>query len=379
MQAVSLINGRVLGPEGALDVGDVHVANGLIVERASGDARRLDCEGLYVLPGLIDVHGDQFEREIHPRPGVDIPFDVALRSVDRLLIANGITTAFHGLTLSWEPGQRSVGAGRRFMAALLEARSGFLADHRVQLRWETFAFEAAGDVMGWLNEAPRPALAFNDHTTATLEKVAAGTHHKLEQWAARAGVSSARYLELVDEAATRQGDVGAMIARMAAAAQRVGAVMLAHDLTTSEEQVRFRDLGVTVAEFPLAEGVAREAAGRGEATVLGAPNVVRGGSHTGALKAEDAIAAGLCSVLASDYYYPSMLAAVGGLVARGVTSRAEAWALVSTNAARAMQLDDRGEVQPGKRADLVVVDWPEGADPVVRAVLSGGTMTRFGW
>lgn len=256
MQAVSLINGRVLGPEGALDVGDVHVANGLIVERASGDARRLDCEGLYVLPGLIDVHGDQFEREIHPRPGVVIPFDVALRSVDRLLIANGITTAFHGLTLSWEPGQRSVGAGRRFMAALLEARSGFLADHRVQLRWETFAFEAAGDVMGWLNEAPRPALAFNDHTTATLEKVAAGTHHKLEQWAARAGVSSARYLELVDEAATRQGDVGAMIARMAAAAQRVGAVMLAHDLTTSEEQVRFRDLGVTVAEFPLAEGVA---------------------------------------------------------------------------------------------------------------------------
>ena len=379
MQAVSLIHGRVLGPDGGLDVGDVHVGDALIAERAGGNALRLDCEGLYVLPGLIDVHGDQFEREIHPRPGVDIPFDVALRSVDRLLIANGITTAFHGLTLSWKPGQRSIGAGRRFMAALARARAGFLADHRVQLRWETFAFEAAEDVMGWLDGEPGPVLAFNDHTTATLKKVAAGTHHKLEQWAARAGVSSARYLELVDDAASREGEVPAMIARMAEAANRAGVVMLAHDLTTSEEQARFRELGVTVAEFPLAEGVARDAAGRGEAIVLGGPNVVSGGSHTGALKAEDAIAAGLCSVLASDYYYPSLLAAVGGLVRRGVASRAEAWALVSTNAARAMQLDDRGEIAPGKRADLVVVDWPEGGDPIVRAVLSGGTMTRFGW
>jgi alpha-D-ribose 1-methylphosphonate 5-triphosphate diphosphatase len=379
MKSFSLINGDVLGGDGQFVRQDVHVANGLVREAAATHGDTVDCQGLYVLPGLVDVHGDQFEREVHPRPGVDIPYPVALRSIDRLLVANGITTAFHGLTLSWEPRQRSVSAGRRFMVALDEARGGFLADHRVQLRWETFAFEAARDVMGWLEERPRPALAFNDHTTATLQKVAAGTHRKLPQWAARAGVSPERYLELVTEVAANGANVPGRIAEMAAAARRSGAVMLAHDLSEAGEQALFRDLGVTVAEFPLTREVAKEAMGLGEPVVLGAPNVVRGGSHTGALNAADAIADGLCSVLASDYYYPSMLAAVGLLAARGVVSRAEAWALVSTNPARAMRLDDRGDIELGKRADLVIADWAEAAEPIVRAVVTAGTITRFGW
>ena len=201
MTSISLINGDVLGPDGAFEKRDVHVGGGLIEERPARSGERLDCGGLFILPGLVDVHGDQFEREVHPRPGVDIPFSVALRSVDRLLLANGITTAFHGLTLSWEPGQRSLDAGRQFMAALDRARPGMIAEHRVQLRWETFAFDAVGDIEAWLGEAPRPALAFNDHTTSTLEKVAAGRHQKLEQWASRAGVTAGRYLELVEEAA----------------------------------------------------------------------------------------------------------------------------------------------------------------------------------
>ena len=226
MKAVCLSDGLVLGPDGDFKRGDVHFRDGVIT--GGGDAgERIECGGLYVLPGLIDVHGDQFEREVHPRPGVDIPFPVALGSVDRLLIANGITTAFHGLTLSWEPGQRSVAAGRRFMGALRQARGRFIADHRVQLRWETFAFEAADDVMEWLGETPRPVIAFNDHTTATLEKVAAGTHRKLEQWAQRAGVSPARYLELVDEAAAKRADVPAMSERMAHIRQSIYTRILA--------------------------------------------------------------------------------------------------------------------------------------------------------
>jgi len=251
-----------------------------------------------------------------------MPMTVALGAVDRGLVTNGITTAFHGLTLSWEPGQRSVAAGRWFMMGLEAARDGFIADHRVQLRWETFAFEAVGDLETWLGRTPRPALAFNDHTTSTLEKVAAGTHAKLEQWAARAGVSAAAYLKLVAEVAERAADVPSMVSRLAADAKRHGVVMLAHDLNCLDEQAGMRRLAVSVCECPLVEAVARDAVANGEEVVLGAPNVVRGGRHTGALTAEDAIRDGLCTVLASDYYYPSMLVAVGGLVARGVTDRA---------------------------------------------------------
>lgn len=379
MSTTSLLNGLVLGPDGDLTAGDLHVAGGLITDDAPASGQQIDCGGLYVLPGLIDVHGDQFEREFHPRPGVDIPMPVAMRAVDRMLVANGITTAFHGLTLSWEPGQRSLGAGRRFMAGLDAARGSLIADHRVQLRWETFAFDAVGDLEGWLGAESRPALAFNDHTTATLEKVAAGTHAKLAQWAARAGVTAEDYLGLVEDAAERAADVPVMVAEVASLAARRGAVMLTHDLKCPEEQERLRRLGVSVCEFPLTEAAARDAVAHGEDIVLGAPNVVRGGSHTGALRAEDAIRDGLCTVLASDYYYPAMLAAVGGLVARGVTSRAEAWALVSSNAARAMRLGDRGRIAPGLRGDVVVVDWSEAEHPIVKAVITGGTLTRIGW
>lgn len=187
------------------------------------------------------------------------------------------------------------------------------------------------------------------------------------------------YLELVEEAARNKAEVPAMIERVAAPARRYEAVMLAHDLIDSTEQVRFRGLGATVLEFLLNMTVASDAAAHGEDIVLGAPNVVRGGSHIGALKAEDLIADGLCSVLASDDYYPSMLAAVGGLAARGVVTRAAAWALISSNAARSMRLADRGEIAPGRRADLVVADWPAGSEPLLRAVVAGGTITRFGW
>ncbi|MEO1614090.1 MAG: alpha-D-ribose 1-methylphosphonate 5-triphosphate diphosphatase, partial [Pseudomonadota bacterium] len=104
-RSLRLSNGTVLTPDGALERRDVHVADGEIVD-AFDAAETMDCSGLTILPGIVDIHGDAFEAAIHPRPGVAIPFEVAMRSVDAQLIANGITTAFHGLTISWEPGAR---------------------------------------------------------------------------------------------------------------------------------------------------------------------------------------------------------------------------------------------------------------------------------
>ena len=164
---VCLTAGQVLTPQGGLEIADLHIADGLIVESPAADCLRIDCRGYCVLPGIVDVHGDAFELELHPRPGVDIAFPIAMGSVDRQLLANGITTAFHGLTVSWEPGARSLAAGRRFMDGLEALRPCLTADHRVQLRWETFAHEAVDDLARWLARHPTPAIAFNDHTTST--------------------------------------------------------------------------------------------------------------------------------------------------------------------------------------------------------------------
>ena len=132
--------------------------------------------------------------------------------------------------------------------------------------------------------------------------------------------------------------------------------MLSHDDESPAMRQAFRAQGVAIAEFPVNEETAREAAEAGDFIVFGAPNVVRGGSHTGWTKASDMIAKGLCSVLASDYYYPAPLLAAFRLAADGVLPLAEAWQLISSAPARAAGLADRGVLAAGQRADIILVD-----------------------
>jgi alpha-D-ribose 1-methylphosphonate 5-triphosphate diphosphatase len=139
----------------------------------------------------------------------------------------------------------------------------------------------------------------------------------------------------------------------------------------------FREQGVSIAEFPVDEETARAAASAGDFIVVGAPNVVRGGSHTGWTKASDMIAKGLCSVLASDYYYPAQLLAAFRLVADGVLPLAEAWSLISAAPARAANLDDRGVLAEGRRADILVVDDKVPLRPRIVAVVAAGRLVHL--
>jgi alpha-D-ribose 1-methylphosphonate 5-triphosphate diphosphatase len=148
-------------------------------------------------------------------------------------------------------------------------------------------------------------------------------------------------------------------------------VILGHDETSPDERARFRALGAVTSEFPMTLETARSARAAGEDVVLGAPNVMRGGSHNNALDAARAVAEGLCTVLATDYYYPAPLIAAFKLAADGVTDLASAWALVAENPARAAGLPDRGVIAPGRRADLILVD-ASGPLPRVVAVFVAG-------
>ena len=365
-----------MAPHGGLEIADLHLRGDRIVEASGGDALRVDCSGHCVLPGIVDLHGDAFELELHPRPGVDIALPIAMGSVDRQLLANGITTAFHGLTVSWEPGARSLAAGRHFMDGLDSLRPRLLADHRVQLRWETYAHDAIADIARWLTWDPKPALAFNDHTTSTLQTVKSGRKESLDKWARRTGMTLEQYVAAAESVGQRALMVPDKIREVAGLAAGAGAIMLSHDERTGVERTEFRSLGASVCEFPLTPEAADSAIAFGEHVVMGGPNVIRGGSHTGAMSAEVAVRAGRCTVLASDYYYPSLMHAAEQLVERGAVSLGEAWNLISRNPAKAMNLDDRGTISPGKRADLVVIDT-SGPWRLVYTVI-GGTVLRFG-
>ena len=139
---LSITGGKCLLPGGFADV-DLGIADGVIAAPAAR-ARRLDAIGLLVLPGIVDLHGDAFERQIQPRPGVSFPVPLALADTEAQLVANGITTAFHGITLSWEPGLRSAQTWTAILDALDAARPRSRCDMRVHLRWEAFNLDALG-------------------------------------------------------------------------------------------------------------------------------------------------------------------------------------------------------------------------------------------
>jgi alpha-D-ribose 1-methylphosphonate 5-triphosphate diphosphatase len=335
-------------------------------------ALELDARELLVLPGIVDLHGDAFERQIMPRPGVDFPIDVALADSDRQAISNGITTVFHATTWSWEPGLRSGDNARELLEAIETLRPQLAADTRFHLRHETYNLDAESAIAQWLSDGRVDLFAFNDHMDSIV--MSAAKPRKRAQVVERCGISNEEFDSLVERVVSRAHDVPASIARLSKAARDAGIRMLSHDDESPAMRKAFRAQGVNIAEFPVNEETAREAAEAGDFIVLGAPNVVRGGSHTGWTKASDMIAKGFCSVLASDYYYPAQLLAAFRLAADGVALLPKAWNLISAAPARAAGLSDRGILTEGCRADIILVDDEMPMRPRIVAVIAAGKL-----
>lgn len=385
---------RAVLPDG-LQTASVRVEGGRIaaIDGPRDGARAIDARGLILAPAIVDVHGDAFERQMMPRPGVLLPVEAAFLDTDRQLAANGIATAYHAVTLGWEPGLRSVATAQAIRAALAALAPRLTVEHRLQLRWETFCPEAIPFVRAALADPLTPALAFNDHTTSSVLHPSVAVQDKpfdhdpglpvadldspafaarMAGRAARSGMAPPAFVALVRSVWDRRAEVPGWIDAVAKAGRAARAPMLSHDDTQDATRAFFRAQGARIAEFPMNARTARFARAGGDAIVLGAPNAARGGSHLGSVGAAAMIRDGLCDALASDYHYPSMLAAVARLRADGAGPLHALWPLVSGNAARAMGLDDRGRIAPGLRADLILVDWPEGGIPVVRRTWVAG-------
>jgi alpha-D-ribose 1-methylphosphonate 5-triphosphate diphosphatase len=364
---ITIANGRVLRPDSTIATGDLAIADGRIVEGTDGE--RLDARNLLVLPGLVDIHGDAFERQVMPRAGVHFPLDLALADTDRQLAANGITTAFHGLTWSWEPGLRGREAAYAFADALDRMRPHLGADHRLHLRWETYNLDVADEVAEWLASGRVDLLAFNDHFPDDYRK--RHDPKAMRKLLERTGLDQAGLVALIESLADRAEAVPGVIARLAGLAREHGIGLLSHDDISPAARQIHHDLGCTIAEFPKTQDTAETARALGDAIVFGAPNVVRGKSHTGLVGAAQMVEAGLCTVLASDYYYPAMLGAAFRLARDGIRPLEHAWDLVAGGPARAAGLADRGQLAPGLRADLLLVD-DAGPLPRVMATMSAG-------
>jgi len=367
---LEIVSDRILTPEGVLRAGRVLVEDGRIAA-VDVDGSAKPPGGRMLLPGMVDLHGDAFEHQLMPRPGVGIPVEIALADTDRQLAANGITTPFLSLTCSWESGLRSADTVNRMLDALDRMRELFSVDYRIHLRFETMALDTVATAAGWIESGRIDLVSINDHFPGLNAKRDTG---EIDQLAKRSGIDRDSYVALLDALAARRDEMGAATAAIIAGAAGAGVPVASHDDRTAEERRANRALGCTLADFPITEAAIREANATGDTVILGAPNVLRGGSHMawkGAIAAAGMVEAGLCTVLASDYFYPALAPAAMRLWRdHGV---ADAWALVSSSPARAVGLSDRGALAAGMRADLVLVDAGE-AGLAVRtlATIAGG-------
>ena len=364
--SLTLTGAEVLRPDGP-DHQPLSLAGGVIVD--DPQTRQVDLSGFRVLPGIVDVHGDGFERHLAPRRGAMRDLGQGLAATEAELAANGITTAMLAQFWSWEGGMRGADFALRFLEALA-AHRGLGTDLRAQLRIETHLLDDYAAIRDAVARFDIGYLVFNDHLPHAA--LAAGkTPPRLTGQALKSGRSPDDHLALLHRLHALSGDVPAALDTLAAEWCAAGVILGSHDDATAATRATWRARGVAVSEFPETRDAALAARAGGDRIVLGAPNVVRGGSHSGNVAAAALVADGLCDALASDYHYPAprqaalMLADTLGLPA--------AWALVSSRPAALLGLTDRGHLAPGLRADLVVM----AADGHIGATLAGGRITHM--
>lgn len=362
---------RVVLPNSVTARASVIVEDGRIVEVIEGSGLRADVSGagMLLLPGLIDVHSDALEKERVPRTSAPLPLDFAMQSFDAKVAAAGITTIFHGAGF-----HRKISDGvSRLPSMALEvcqAIDVFVSDrvdHRVLHRFDVRGEEGAALIRGRMDGLPADAepilLSHEDHTPGQGQY--ADIEHFIDMLVA--GGENREDVERNVAARIAEGERTAPIRdknlAWAGEQARLGRVrLIGHDPDTAEAIDALVERGGVVAEFPTTMEAARRARERGMVTVAGAPNVLRRGSHSGNVSAVELIAEGLVDALASDYLPSSLLTSAVLLARDGVVDLPSAVALVSSGAAAAAGLTDRGAITAGARADFVLVDdrgpWP---------------------
>lgn len=370
---------RAVLPDSVIDDAVVAVRGGVIAAvepHPAGLSADVDGAGLLCIPGVVDTHSDALEKERLPRPGAELPIEFALLSLEGKLHAAGVTTVFHGAGFEQSMGRgtpRTVADAKLFCQAI-EARVDGLVDHRILYRLDVRSAEGLAALKDQLTGTPGvPLVSHEDHTPgqgqyadrAYYERYMMGSRGMTAEQAAR---------HVDDLIAERDGRLGLREEAMGWLAEQAQAGrirLLGHDLTTEAEVDDLVARGGTVAEFPTTLGAAQAARDRGLPVVMGAPNVLRGGSHNGNASGQELIGRGLVTSVASDYLPSSLLAAVFALVDDGRIDLAAAVGLVTSGPADVAGLADRGRLQPGLRADLTLIAT-RGRWPVVRSVLVSG-------
>jgi len=372
-QEFALTNARIV-LEDEMITGSILMRDGLIAAIDRGpSAMADDMDGDYIIPGLVELHTDHLESHYNPRPGVLWDSIAALQAHDAQVAGSGITTVFDCLRLGSDEDSGFKKGEMRAIADAIETASAedrLRASHLIHLRCEVSARDVLDHFEDFRTDPQVRLASLMDHAPGqrqfqTLDQYTLYYRKKrglndtdFERFIARRIEESARYA-----APHRRAIVDACKER--------GIALASHDDATIEHVEESRAFGVKLAEFPTSMEAAKASHEAGMAVLLGAPNVVRGKSHSGNISARALANAGVLDVLSSDYVPFSLIHAPFVLADEGSMSLPEGIRLVSATPARTVGLEDRGRIAEGLRADLVRVRRHAGV-PVVRAVWREG-------
>jgi alpha-D-ribose 1-methylphosphonate 5-triphosphate diphosphatase len=375
-----LKNLQIVLPDRLIERGTIRIEGTQIVDVEEGDPprqadRTVDGRGLIAIPGVIDIHCDMLEREIEPRPGAFFPLDIAVHELDKRHAAAGITTAYAALSF-WDHDKadsvRSAEMVHQVIRVVNQLRAELLTDLRIHARFEVSTPQVTPRLIELLEADQIQMVSLMDHTPGQ------GQYRDIEHYikfiARWRGVSANQIEAELVERLAQAGELferWAIARDVAALVAARGLPIASHDDDTLEKVDLVASMGAQIAEFPVTLEAAEEARRRGMYVAMGAPNALRGLSHSGNLSASEAIAAGLVDILAADYHPATLVQAAFALVDRGIVDLPTAISLISSGPARSLGIADRGSIAVNQHADLVLIET--GTPPRIRATIRNGT------
>jgi alpha-D-ribose 1-methylphosphonate 5-triphosphate diphosphatase len=373
---------RAVLPNATIEDVGIVIEDGIIAaiapETAPPGCELVALHGLTLLPGLIDLHGDALEKEVEPRPNVFFPHDFAVAQADKRNAQAGITTAFHAISFAHdELGLRN----NQLAAELVETVNGYrghgLVDNRTHCRYEISDASGLPVLLDLLARGEVHLVSVMDHTPGQgqFKDVAAYNKYVSRTY----GHSADEALAMIERKQQQAESAVHRVEALVAAAHASGVQIASHDDDNPERVRMMAALGISLSEFPVTLAAAETARQSGLVTIFGAPNILRGKSQSGSVRALDAVLAGVANCLCSDYAPATLLAAAFRLPALAGISLPDAVAMVTGNAADAAGLHDRGRLAVGLRADLIAVAEVKGHPQATAVWVAGERVYHAGY
>ncbi len=377
----TLINGKIVTEDTILENSVIRIKSGYIdkiVDRNEDMeyGEIVDCTGKLIMPGLIDIHSDVVENIIVPRKGIVFSNYTALSEVDKELASQGITTMYHSISVANSTicNRKRTLSVKQMIAIgddISKYHTEMLINHRFHARLELNTIEAYSPILERLKRGVIHELSLMNHTPGQ------GQYSSLEVFKAEirkqyGDISSERVNEIICECQNKPLLSQYQIQELLRVAQECNIPIAFHDVE-NETQLKFmKENKISICEFPLNIDIAKKAHEQGFYNLVGAPNIMKNGSHNKNVSALELIKAGYAHIICSDYYTPALLQSIFIITQNTNIPLYEAVKYLTLNPAIALGIQDKyGSIAVGKKADIIIVSNDKLIPRVCKVIVNG--------